>query len=66
MLAGNAPLTEDARAEAEAARLRLAEQQLLTVESRHKELQSHADWFSTRSKAGLQKNHAPKKHCSRR
>ena len=47
LLAGNAPLTEAARAEAEAARA-LADQQLATIESRHKELQSHADWFSTR------------------
>lgn len=49
LLAGNAPLTEDARAQAEAARL-LAEQHLASVEGRCRELQSHADWFSTRSK----------------
>jgi exonuclease SbcC len=57
LLAGNAPLTENARAEAEAARL-LAEQQLLMVESRHKELQSHADWFSTRSRLTAEKSRA--------
>ena len=54
LLAGNSPLTEDARAEAEAARA-LAEQQLATVERRYKELQSHADWFSTRSKLAAEK-----------
>jgi DNA repair protein SbcC/Rad50 len=57
LLAGNAPLTEPARAEAEAARA-LAEQQLATVESRHKELQSHADWFSTHSKLTAEKSRA--------
>ncbi|MFO0999394.1 MAG: SbcC/MukB-like Walker B domain-containing protein [Planctomycetaceae bacterium] len=48
-LAGNAPLTDEARAAAEAERV-LAEQQLATVESRCKELQAHADWFTVRSK----------------
>ncbi len=57
LLAGNAPLTEDARAQAEAARA-LAEQQLATVESRHQQLQSHADWFSTRSKLTAEKSRA--------
>ncbi len=57
LLAGNAPLTENARAEAEAARM-LAEQQLLMVESRHKELQSHVDWFSTRSRLTAEKSRA--------
>jgi len=57
MLAGNAPLKEDARAEAEAVRA-MAEQQLATVESRHKELQSHADWFSTRAKLAAEKSRA--------
>ena len=57
LLAGNSPLTEDARAEAEAARS-LAEQQLATVECRHKELQTHADWFSTRSKLIAEKTRA--------
>jgi len=53
-LAGNAPLQEDARAAAEAA-CTLAEQQLVDVESRHKELQAHADWFSTRAKLVTEK-----------
>jgi exonuclease SbcC len=57
LLAGNAPLTEEARAEAEAARS-AAEQQLATVEARHKELQSHADWFSTRAKLIAEKSRA--------
>ncbi len=57
LLAGNAPLPEDARAEAETARA-LAEQQLAIVESRHKELQTHADWFITRSKLIAEKSRA--------
>lgn len=57
LLAVNAPLTEAARAEAEAARA-LAEQQLATIESRYKELQSQADWFSTRSKLIAEKSRA--------
>ena len=57
LLAVNAPLTEAARAEAEAARA-LAEQQLATIESRYKELQSHAGWFSTRSKLIAEKSRA--------
>lgn len=57
LLAGNAPLTDDARAEAEAARA-LAEQQLASFEGKHRELQSHADWFSTRSKLIAEKSRA--------
>lgn len=54
-LAGNEPLKEEARSEAEAARCR-AEQQVAIVETRQKELQSHADWFSTRSKLAAEKS----------
>ena len=56
-LAGNAPLPEDARVEAEVA-CQLAEQQLAGVEIRQKELQSHADWFSTRTKLTEEKSRA--------
>ena len=56
-LAGNAPLPEDARVAAEAT-CQLAEQQLADVEIRHKELQSHADWFSTRTKLTEEKSRA--------
>ncbi len=56
-LAGNAPLPEDARVAAEAT-CQLAEQQLAGVEIRQKELQSHADWFSTRTKLTEEKSRA--------
>ncbi len=56
-LEGNAPLKEDARAEAEAARA-AAEQQLASVESRQKELQSQADWFNRRSILVAEKSRA--------
>ena len=56
-LAGNPPLPEDARLEAEAA-CQLAEQLLTGLEIRHKELQSHADWFSTRTKLTDEKSRA--------
>jgi DNA repair protein SbcC/Rad50 len=56
-LTGNAPLTEEARAEAEAARTQ-AEQKLADVETKQKALQSQADWFTARSKLVDQKSRA--------
>ncbi len=56
-LAGNAPLAEEARLESEATCAR-AELELATIETRQKELRSHADWFSTRARLTAEKSRA--------